>query len=98
MLSCEEVAAALGAPLGMDLEQWRQEQGLTYEELAVRLGFPSASQTRRYAVGEEALKDERLQTVLNAAPGQIGLYALHKRRVEYLRRAGTWSLPRKRRE
>lgn len=71
--------------MGIDLEEWRQRQGLTYAKLAETIGVPSASQARRYALGEEMLQDERLEHVLAVSKGEVDLYALHRRRLAWRR-------------
>src|SRR5262245_7087020 len=85
---------AKALPLSLDLEQYRQKHGLTYRELARRFGFRSISQVRRCALGQEMLRDEQLERVLQAAGGEVDLYALHRRRMEWLATRPAPSRPR----
>jgi transcriptional regulator with XRE-family HTH domain len=89
----DEFAAALGGSVGVDLETWRREQKLTYEQLADRLQC-SLSNARRYALGEAMPDGEALHRVLDLSAGQVGLYALYRRRVRWLRETGHWSAAR----
>ena len=65
--------------IGLDIEGFRRRHGLTYRRLASMFGVPSVSQMRRYAIGAEMLRDERLERVLRESRGEIDLYAIHQR-------------------
>lgn len=86
----DEFAAVLGGRVGVDLETWRRGRKLTYEQLAERLQC-SLSNARRYALGEAMPDGEALHRVLALSGGEVGLYALYRRRVRWLREAGHWS-------
>lgn len=86
----DDFAAVLGGRVGVDLETWRRDQKLTYEQLADRLQC-SLSNARRYALGEAMPDGEALHRVLDLSAGEVGLYALYRRRVRWLRETGHWS-------
>ena len=81
--------------VGLDLEEWRREQSLTYDQLAGTLKC-SLSNARRWALGEAVPDGEALHRILDASAGRVGLYALHRRRIAYLRNRGHWSIERAR--
>jgi len=74
--------------IGLDIEGFRRRHGLTYRRLASMFGVPSVSQMRRYAIGAEMLRDERLERVLRESRGEIDLYAIHQRGLRWLREHG----------
>jgi len=70
----------------MDLEQYRQAHGLTYVELADKLGLPGHSSAWRIAQGVAWPADpERLEAIVTATGGEVTLDAMHKRRLRRLR-------------
>lgn len=68
----------------MDLEDYRQAEGLTYEQLSERLGVTSVSLMRRYCIGEIRIPEERVDQFIARTGNRVGLYALHKRRLAWL--------------
>jgi len=68
----------------IDLEDWRIERGLNHEQSGERLGC-SASQAGRYALGADPIAGEVLERVLEISDGQVDVFALHRRRMAYLR-------------
>lgn len=68
----------------MDLEDYRQAEGLTYEQLSDQLGVSSCSLMRRYSIGETRIPEERVDQFIARTDGRVGLYALHRRRVKWL--------------
>lgn len=74
--------------IGMDLEEYRRIEGLTYEELAERLGVPQSRQALAYARGEMWPGTERLQTILERTGGRVTILAMHQRRLAWLREHG----------
>lgn len=69
----------------LDLEEWRKEQGLTYEALAEALCVSNASRARAYALGIERPPSEVVERILRISDGRVGLLAMHQRRMAYLR-------------
>src|SRR5262245_23144349 len=74
--------------LGMDLEQYRLAEKLTYDQLAVRIGIPQGRQAQAYALGETQPGTERLEEILRATKGRVSVFAMHKRRLDWLRNNG----------
>ena len=74
--------------LGMDLEQYRLAEKLTYDQLAVRIGIPQGRQAQAYALGEQQPGTERLEEILRATGGKVSVFAMHKRRLDWLRNNG----------
>lgn len=69
----------------MDLEAWRNSQGMTYAQLAELMQVSSTSQMRRLCIGEELLRDERLAKAIAVSDGAVTAYAIHERRMAFLR-------------
>ena len=69
----------------LDLEQWREKEGLTYAKLAEVLDISTVAMAWRYANGEARLSDERIEYVLQVTNGEVSTYALHRRRMQWLR-------------
>lgn len=69
----------------MDLEAYRKAEGLTYDQLAKLMGVHSVSQMRRLALGEELLKDMRLEKAIEISGGMVTAFAVHQRRIGFLR-------------
>lgn len=68
----------------MDLEDYRQAEGLTYEQLSERLGVTSISLMRRYCIGETRIPEGRVDQFIARTKRRVGLYALHRRRLAWL--------------
>lgn len=69
--------------MGIDLESWRDAEGLTDEQVAERLGC-SVNKARRLASGADAVTDEILDHVLDVTHGKVDAFALYQRRVSHL--------------
>lgn len=70
---------------GMDLEAYRQSANLTFEKLKELMNVKSVSQMRRLCLGEELLRDHRLDRAIEISGGQVTAFAVHQRRMAYLR-------------
>ena len=71
--------------LSMNLEEYRLEKGLSYEELAELLGLTQNRQAQAYALGETWPKTERLEVILKKTEGLVTILAMHHRRRSWLR-------------
>lgn len=72
----------------MNLEQYRQERGYSYQQLADFLDLPQAKTARAYALGVESPSPERLQTILDRTGGQVSVLAMHEQRMAHIRANG----------
>lgn len=70
--------------LSMDLEQFRLEKGLTYDQLADLIGLTQNRQAQAYALGETWPKTERLDVILRKTDGLVTILAMHERRRRWL--------------
>lgn len=69
----------------MDLEEYRVAEGLTWQQLAERVGISDASQVRRIAIGVTWPRVELLEVIIQATGGRVGLMPMHKRRLAWSR-------------
>jgi hypothetical protein len=74
--------------LGIDLEQFRRERRLSYQGLADLIGIKQNRQAIAYAVGEIWPGTEMLQQILDATGGAVDIFAMHQRRLQWLRQNG----------
>ena len=70
--------------LSMDLEEFRIDRGLSYEELARVIGLTQNRQAQAYALGETWPKTERLEIILKKTDGLVTILAMHQRRRKWL--------------
>lgn len=56
--------------MGMNLDQWRIQQGLTYAALAVRIGV-SKMQARRYCLREQIPERNRMRRIWQVTGGVV---------------------------
>lgn len=70
--------------IGVSLEAWRTEEGLTYEALARRLALGSPRQAQRYARGERIMPPDLMDRVMTLTRGRVTLFAMHAARREWL--------------
>lgn len=75
-------------PPGLDLETWRQREGLTFQQLASEIGTPSASQARRYALGERWPDPDVIETIKRVTLGEVTIFAMHRRRTQWFKHHG----------
>lgn len=75
-------------PEMLDLDQYRERVGLSYDELATAIGVGTASQARRYALGERWPPPEVIDRILDVSCGAVTLHALHQRRAKWMRAHG----------
>ncbi len=68
----------------MDLEEWRNANGLLYRDVASRIGASSPSKARQYALGEAWPRPEQLDRILSACSG-VELFSMHRRRLAWVR-------------
>lgn len=77
----------------MMLEDYRNENGLTYEALAKLIAVSSARQAHRYAVGSAVPRTEIVERIIRATEGIVTPNDLHAARVAWLREHGHFSGP-----
>lgn len=70
----------------LDLEGWRRKEGLTYAELAVRIGATNARQARAWALGLERPRAIAIERIVGATGGEVTVHAMHVRRLAWERR------------
>jgi len=68
----------------MDLEQYRQNHGLTYQQLADLLGVRQSKQAHAWALGTNWPLSERLQKILRKTKGEVTIEDMHARRMAFL--------------
>ena len=69
----------------VDLEQYRVEHRLTYQDIADRLGIGGIGRARRYALGERWPRDPAvLDRIVEMTGGRVTIDAMHRRRREYV--------------
>jgi len=72
----------------MDLEEYRLQHRLTYEQLAVLIGASQKTRARAYALGEAWPRySEKLAKILKATKGLVTIEDMHARRMAFLRAA-----------
>jgi DNA-binding transcriptional regulator YdaS (Cro superfamily) len=69
----------------VDLEAYRVEQKLTWQELAARIGAKSAGQAQNWAQGEVRPSARRLDAIVKATGGRVSIFAMHQRRLAWER-------------
>ena len=74
--------------LTMDLEEYRQSKGWTYNKLAKAFGWSSARTAQRYALGINFPSPLRMEAIIKRSEGRVGVMKMHQRHIEYLRRHG----------
>ncbi len=74
--------------LGIDLEQFRRERGLTYQQLADLLGIKQNRQAIAYARGETWPGTEMLEQIREKTGGAVDIFAMHQRRLRWLHENG----------
>jgi len=67
-----------------DLEQYRLAKGLTYEDLAERIGASNKALARAYALGLRWPKPRRLERILRATGGEVTLEGMHRRHLDHV--------------
>lgn len=71
--------------LPMDLEAFRKSTGRTWQQLSDLIGAKSAAQARRYALGEQWPREDRLAQILERCGGEVDMFAMHRRRIAWCR-------------
>lgn len=70
---------------GLDLEEFRRARGLTYNDIASRVGLSTATHARRYARGERWPSDPAvLDRIVAMSGGAVTIEAMHRRRREFI--------------
>lgn len=73
------------AIIALDLEEYRREQRLTYQDVADRLGLTGAPRARRYALGERWPRDPAvLDRIVEMSGGRVTIDAMHRRRRRFV--------------
>ena len=67
-----------------DLDQYRQDRGLTYAQLAEKLGLTQRRHAMRWARGESWPDADKLQRIVEITQGEVTVEAMHKRRLAFL--------------
>lgn len=78
---------------GLDLEEFRQARGLSYDELGALIGSSAKSTTRTWAIGMVWPDAERVENIITKTDGAVTLEAMHRRRLQWLRDNGKVSVP-----
>lgn len=73
------------AAMSMDLETYRRSRGLTWRQLQALVGASSESQVRRWALGIEWPRADRLDAICKATGNEVDVYSMHLRRLEWVR-------------
>jgi hypothetical protein len=71
---------------GLDLEQWRKKEGLSYEGLAFRIGALSGRQARAWALGLERPSATVIERITAATNWEVTVHAMHTRRLAWEQR------------
>lgn len=72
--------------MAVDLDTYRKSHGLTWRQLAERIGAATETQARRWALGMEWPRDpERLEAICKACGHEVDVYSMHLRRLEWVR-------------
>lgn len=77
----------------MTLEEWRRQEGFSYQVLAERFRLSSATQARRYALGKVEVPPEKKEEMIAASGGLISLADFHQQRLAATRRHGPTLAP-----
>lgn len=81
-----DVPTMAKAAFDIDLEQYRQTHGLTWAEVAIRIGATGPRQAQAWATGAERPGSaEKLEAIERATDGQVTVNAMHRKRLEYER-------------
>ena len=67
-----------------DLDAYRHERGLTYAQLAAKLGLTQRRHAMRWARGESWPDADKLQRIVEITNGEVTVEALHKKRLAFL--------------
>jgi len=95
-----ETMPASGEPVGdqpelrreLDLDEWRKRQGMSLEDVADILGC-SISAAGRKCRGEVDLTPLEFDAIHDKSAGEVGLYGLHRKQMEYIREARAGGVP-----
>jgi len=78
--------------IALDLEQWRLEMSLTYEQFSDLIGVAGPEEAKRLAMGETALKPEDLLRIMDLSRNQICPVQIQRRRVAWKQKNGFWRI------
>lgn len=67
----------------MDLDEFRKTRGLNWQQLSDLIGAKSAAQARRYALGEQWPRADRLEQIIERCEGEVDTFSMHRRRVAW---------------
>jgi transcriptional regulator with XRE-family HTH domain len=68
----------------LDLEEYRRAHGLSYAQLASKLGLTWGRHAMRWALGESWPDADKLERIVQATRGEVSVDAMHKRRLAFL--------------
>lgn len=68
----------------LDFDEYRQDRGLTYAQLADKLGLTQRRHAMRWARGESWPDADKLQRIVEITNGEVTVEAMHKRRLAFL--------------
>ncbi|PZQ79307.1 MAG: hypothetical protein DI549_20600 [Ancylobacter novellus] len=69
----------------MTFEEWRRNEGLSYDALARRFGLSSATHARRYALGVVEVPADLKEQIIEATAGAVSLADFHGQRLALTR-------------
>ena len=72
----------------LDLEGYRRAYGLTQDQVADGLALSGRITARRYCIGAAWPPTHVIERILTWSGGRVSLYAMHRRRMEWLRSQG----------
>lgn len=81
---CDGIAA-LAPDAGVDLDRYRDETGMTWQQLADRVGAKSPGQAQNWATGAVRPSLGRLMDIHRATGGRVTVFAMYQRRLEWER-------------
>jgi transcriptional regulator with XRE-family HTH domain len=81
--------------MSMDLEEFRQSEGLSYRGLAAFLGLTQGRHAMRWATGERWPDADKLQHIKDLTDGAVTIEAMHRRRLKWLTENRRIKLPDK---
>ena len=69
----------------ISLDAWRERQGLTWRELAERIGAKTAGQAQAWALGRVKPSARRIEAIRLATDGAVDAWSMHRVRLAWER-------------
>ena len=79
------VIATSRASADMDLESYKQAEGMTWHQVAMLIGATSPRQARAWALGSERPSSCRADHIETVTQGRVTVHAMHLRRLAWER-------------